>query len=74
MERFKSTAGVTPLNYLTNWRMRLAERMLRETEASISTLAPSLGYASESAFSNAFKRVTGVAPTEYRAGSRSGQG
>lgn len=74
MERFKAAAGVAPLTYLTNWRMRLAERMLRETSAPISRLAVSFGYASESAFSNAFKRVTGVSPTEYRAVSRSEQG
>jgi AraC-like DNA-binding protein len=73
MERFKTAAGVTPLVYLTNWRMRLAERMLRETDASLSSVAPSLGYASESAFSNAFKRVTGVAPTEFRSSVRSDQ-
>lgn len=71
-ERFKAAAGVAPLTYLTNWRMRLAERTLRETDAPISSLAPSLGYASESAFSNAFKRVTGVAPKQYRLGSKSG--
>jgi AraC-like DNA-binding protein len=71
MERFKAAAGVTPLTYLTNWRMRLAERMLRETNAPISTIAPSLGYASESAFSNAFKRVTGAAPKQYRIDSTS---
>ena len=32
----------------------------------VSSLALSLGYTSESAFSNAFKRVTGIAPKRYR--------
>ena len=51
---------------LTKWRMRLAERMLREKNTTVSVLARSLGYTSESAFSNAFKRVTGQAPKRYR--------
>ncbi|WP_437534979.1 AraC family transcriptional regulator [Sorangium sp. So ce726] len=64
--RFKSVAGVAPLAYLTEWRMRLAQRTLREEDTSISEIAESLGYASESAFSHAFKRVTGTAPRDYR--------
>ena len=63
---FKSVAGVAPLFYLTEWRMRLAQRALRENQDSISQIATSLGYASESAFSNAFKRATGSAPRHYR--------
>jgi AraC-like DNA-binding protein len=46
--------------------MRLAERALRQKAASIAELAESLGYASESAFSHAFKRVTGRAPKWVR--------
>jgi AraC-like DNA-binding protein len=65
-ERFRSVAGVPPLTYLTNWRMRLAERALREEDTSLSALAHSLGYTSDSAFSNAFKRVNGMAPRRYR--------
>jgi AraC-like DNA-binding protein len=64
--RFKTVAGISPLAYLTGWRMRLAERALREETTPVSVLALTLGYTSESAFSNAFKRVTGVAPKRYR--------
>jgi AraC-like DNA-binding protein len=67
---FKTAAGVPPLTYLTEWRMRLAERALREENTSVSILAGQLGYTSESAFSNAFKRVTGNAPKRYRTASR----
>ena len=61
-----TAAGLAPLTYLTKWRMRLAERALREKNTPVSVLARSLGYTSESAFSNAFKRVTGHAPKRYR--------
>jgi AraC-like DNA-binding protein len=64
--RFKTLTGVPPLTYLLNWRMRLAEHALREENTPISSLAPSLGYTSESAFSNAFKRTVGMAPRHYR--------
>ena len=47
--------------------MRLAQRSLREEKLSLFELAQSLGYASESAFSTAFKRITGTAPRTYRA-------
>ncbi|MGO8485065.1 helix-turn-helix transcriptional regulator, partial [Rhizobium leguminosarum] len=64
--RFMTVAGVAPLTYLIGWRMRLAERELRECSMPVSALALSLGYTSESAFSNAFKRITGMAPRRYR--------
>ena len=48
------------------WRMRLAQRALREERMPVSVLAGSLGYASESAFSNALKRVTDTAPKHCR--------
>jgi AraC-like DNA-binding protein len=67
---FKAAVGVAPLSYLTAWRMQLAQRALREDDVSVADLARSLGYASESAFSNAFKRTTGSAPNRYRAVAR----
>jgi len=63
---FKAIAAVPPLTYLTEWRMRLAERALRGDHISIGSLAQSLGYGSESAFSNAFKRCVGASPKKYR--------
>ncbi|MFG1905271.1 AraC family transcriptional regulator [Kribbella sp. NPDC048928] len=69
-ERFRTVAGVPPLTYLTNWRMRLAERALRDEDTPLSALAHSLGYTSDSAFSNAFKRINGVAPRRYRETAR----
>ena len=67
---FKSVVGTAPLAYLTKWRMRLAQRALREEDSSIGEVAASVGYTSESAFSNAFKRVTGMAPRNYRSSVR----
>lgn len=64
--RYKNLVGVAPLEYLLEWRMRLARKALRGGDRSIAEIAQSLGYESESAFSNAFKRVVGIAPLHYR--------
>lgn len=70
---FKAVAGTAPLAYLTEWRMRLAGKALRETDRPLSAVATSVGYASESAFSTAFKRVTGSSPNRYRSAVRAGR-
>ncbi len=62
---FKSLIGIPPGEYLLQWRMQLARIALRRDETSVASLANSLGYASESAFGNAFKRVFGKAPKRY---------
>lgn len=63
-KRFKSLVRRAPLDYLLHWRMRLARDYLRKHE-TVSIIAAKLGYASESAFGNAFKHVFGHAPKRY---------
>ncbi len=65
-ERFRTVAGVPPLTYLNRWRMLLAQRALRDGDVRVGSLAFELGYASESAFSTAFKREVGESPLRYR--------
>lgn len=64
-QRFKETAGEAPMEYVTRWRMLLAGDRLSNTSDSVSVIALSLGYESESAFSTAFKRVMGCSPRQY---------
>jgi AraC-like DNA-binding protein len=64
--RFTALVGRPPLAYLSWWRMTLAARLLRESDAPLSTVARQTGYTSEFAFANAFKREYGVAPGRYR--------
>jgi AraC-like DNA-binding protein len=64
--RFKQKVGTAPLEYVLRWRMQLATRSLRNNHATISSIAQTLGYDSDSAFSSAFKRVMKCSPREYR--------
>jgi AraC-like DNA-binding protein len=64
--RFAQLVGEPPLTYLTRWRMQKATRLLRTGAASIADVASRVGYEAEAAFSKAFKRWTGVAPSAYR--------
>jgi AraC-like DNA-binding protein len=63
--RFKETVGATPMEYLTRWRMLLAGDRLKNSDDSISVIASSLGYESESAFGKAFRRVMDCSPRQY---------
>lgn len=62
--KFKETVGDSPMEYLTRWRMLLAEERLTSTSDPISGIARSLGYESQSAFTKAFKRTMGRAPRQ----------
>jgi AraC-like DNA-binding protein len=65
-QRFTELVGTSPVQYLTRWRMNLAERWLREDRLGIGEVAARLGYESAPSFSRAFKRHTGVPPGEAR--------
>jgi AraC-like DNA-binding protein len=66
--RFKQMVGTTPMEYLTRWRMLLAAQRLTSSNEPVSVIALSLGYASESAFSKAFRREMVRSPRQYRRG------
>lgn len=65
--RFTSLVGRPPLTYLTWWRLTLAARLLRTSDAPLAAVAQRIGYASQFAFATAFRRAYGTAPGRYRA-------
>jgi AraC-like DNA-binding protein len=64
--RFHHKVGITPLNYLTRWRMQLAREWLNDPNLAMIDIAERVGYASEAAFSRAFKREFGLTPGASR--------
>ena len=58
------------MEYLTRWRMLVAGERLTRGDEPVSAIAHALGYASEAAFSTAFKRLMGSAPRAFAARRR----
>lgn len=67
--RFTSLVGVPPITYVTGWRLTMAADLLRQTDATVETIARRVGYANAFALSVAFKRVRGTTPRHHRLGS-----
>ncbi|MEX5633401.1 AraC family transcriptional regulator [Parafrankia sp. FMc2] len=64
--RFVAEVGEPPMGYLIGWRIALAADLLRETDATVASIARKVGYANAFALSVAFKRLRGITPTEHR--------
>jgi AraC-like DNA-binding protein len=64
-ERFKEQTGTAVMEYLIRWRMLLAADRLQDSSEAVATIALSLGYKSESAFTFAFRREMGCSPRKY---------
>jgi AraC-like DNA-binding protein len=65
-ERFVQMIGLPPMQYLAQWRMQAAARMLLETRSTVAAIALEVGYDSEAAFARAFKRMVGKPPAAWR--------
>jgi AraC-like DNA-binding protein len=65
-ERFVELIGLPPMQYLAQWRMQVAARLLRDTQSSVAAIALEVGYDSEAAFARAFKRLVGSPPSLWR--------
>src|ERR671916_1744589 len=60
--RFTQLVNEPAMQYVTRWRMQVAQNALETEGATVAELSGRLGYQSEAAFARAFKRMTGVAP------------
>lgn len=63
---FKKATGMPPAQYHVKLRMETAQRLLRETTASIVAIANDVGYANPSYFAQLFRKETGMTPSGYR--------
>lgn len=63
---FKGVYGTAIYTYMRNYRMDIAASLLTQTDESITEIAGKVGYVNISKFSEAFKKIKGKAPLEYR--------
>lgn len=66
---FKRRTGKTVFDYITEYRIKTAQKLLRDTLLSITDIAFSVGYSDPNYFSNTFKARAGVSPKAWRKGN-----
>ena len=65
-ELFKSVVGTSVMEFVTQWRISVAYRLLKDEGIPTLAAAQQVGYENESSFSKAFKRVLGKTPGSVR--------
>jgi AraC family transcriptional regulator, arabinose operon regulatory protein len=63
---FKQETGISPAQYLKDYRLRKAQLMLRTTFFSVKQILKRVGIRSNSHFVHDFRKIHGVTPTAYR--------
>ena len=69
--KFRETVGITPGHYLSDWRIGVAQSLLRSGK-SLQLVADAVGYANASALSRAFTTHVGTSPAVWRKQSSAG--
>jgi AraC-like DNA-binding protein len=63
---FKQSERVTPISYLGERRIELAQRLIVDTQLSLSEIALATGFCDQSNFSRQFRKFTGTSPSMFR--------
>ncbi len=63
---FKEEKGVNYIGFVTDRRLEMAQKLLKETDISIKEITATIGYNDQNYFSRLFKNKFGLSPTEYR--------
>lgn len=67
---FRQLMGLPPYHYITQYRIRQAQRLLLSTDEQISEVAGQTGFSTPSNFISHFRRLTGFSPAQWRAAMR----
>lgn len=65
---FKKEYRISPKEYLTSVRMKVAKKLLNSTDMLVKEVAENTGFASQLAFSTAYKKCFGISPLNERMG------
>ena len=63
---FKKLTGQSPMDYVIHYRIKIATILLKNTSKSITDIAFEVGFSSSNYFTIAFKKITGLTPSEYK--------
>ena len=63
---FKHATGLSPVEYINRVRVIKSEQLLRESDATVTEIALSVGFSQASYFNRVFRRYKGMTPGEYR--------
>lgn len=63
---FTKYTGLSPINYLTQKRIQVSMDLLSSTNYSVAQISSSVGFSSQSYFSQVFRKTTGLTPIQYR--------
>jgi len=66
VRHFNQTTGLSPQNWLIFERIKLAKELLESSQANISAIASSCGFATPETFRHHFRRHTGISPSQHR--------
>ncbi|HEY0147475.1 MAG TPA: AraC family transcriptional regulator [Allosphingosinicella sp.] len=69
---FSATYGTSPMAFVQTARLRAGARLLRSTRMPVKAISATVGYASRSHFSRAFRGEFGIDPSAYRDGPAAG--
>lgn len=68
---FKQNLHISPMNYLIEYRLKCAARLISDTEKSVSAIAADTGFDNTGYFCRKFKSLYGMTPSEYRKAAQS---
>ena len=63
---FKQSTGITPYQYVIQQRIELGKQLLKKEELPIAEIAMMCGFANQSSFTTAFRKLVGVTPKAYQ--------
>ena len=63
---FKDALGISPINYLNSKRLSVCKTLLKTSSLSISEISETVGFSSQSYFTQTFKKFTNMTPNQYR--------
>lgn len=64
--KLKEAKGITLRQYIINYRLKIAKRLLELTDKSVGEIADEVGFSDASYFTKSFKSSVGMTPKEYR--------